>query len=199
MKYIIISLLAILFSGCITTTTPAKSEFRVNSHMPSKKFTSLGCKNKSLKVAQAFSQNSIMSHTMSYAQGDFKQYAYSASQWSTAPNRAITAEFLTMIRNSKLFKSVQISKSRSKNDFILEISIEDFMQYFNSNSTSSYANVVISLALIDSKTNSVFATKIFNAKVDVKSLDAKGGVDGLNSALSDILSQSNDWLGEVCK
>ncbi|WP_455755514.1 ABC-type transport auxiliary lipoprotein family protein [Sulfurimonas sp.] len=199
MKYIIISLVALLFSGCISTATPAKSEFRVNSHMPSKKFTSLACKSKSLKVAQAFSPSSIMSNTMSYAQGDFKQYAYSASQWSVAPNKAITAEFLTMIRDSKLFKSVQISKSRSRNDFILEISIEDFMQYFNDSSTSSYANVAISLALIDSKTNNVFATKIFNSKEDVKSLDAKGGVDGLNSALSDVISQSNDWLGEVCK
>jgi cholesterol transport system auxiliary component len=108
-------------------------------------------------------------------------------------------EYLKLIRGSKLFKSVQVSKSRSKNDFILEIHIEDFMQYFSENSKKSYANVLVSLTLIDFKTNEVFATQTFGSKVDITELNANGGVDGLNKALSDVLTQSNFWLGEICR
>ncbi len=198
MRYLIISLVVILFVGC-TTTTPPKSEFRINPNILSKKLNISGCSDKSLKVAQAFSSNTLMSQSMNYGIGDTKQYAYSKSQWSLTPNRAITDEFLVLLREMKIFKSVQISKSRSKNDFILEINIEDFMQYFNADSSNSYVNVLISLTLIDSKTNYVFATKTFSAKIDTLSLDANGGVIGLNKALANVLSQSGDWFGEVCR
>jgi len=55
------------------------------------------------------------------------------------------------------------------------------------------------VTLINSKTNSVFATQTFSKQVDVKALNASGGIDGLNTALSAVLYQSNDWLAEVCK
>jgi len=198
MRYLIISLIAILFVAC-TTVTPPKTEFRVNPHMPKIELVSNECKSKSLKVAQAFSSNKLMSQDMNYALGDSKQYIYSESQWSVTPNKAITARFLELLRETELFNSVQVSKSRSRSDYILEINIEDYMQYFNEDSSKSFAIATISLALIDTKTSITFATKTFRTKVDVNSLNAKGGVDALNIALSNILSQSNAWLGKVCK
>lgn len=198
MKYFLISLIGVLFLGC-STTIPPKSEFRVNPTIPKEKLDALSCKRNSIKVAQAFSSNTLMSKDISYAQGDLKQYIYSKSQWSISPNRAITDMYLQLLRKADIFNSVQISKSRSMNDYILEIDIEDFMQYFNDDATESYVNAQITLSLIESKSSIVFATKTFSSKVDVKSLNAEGGVDSLNSALSDIMLQSADWLEEVCK
>lgn len=199
MRYILVVLIALLFSGCLTTTIPAKEEYRINPIQQTKILDVEGCTKYSLKVAQAFSSNALLSQSMYYAQGDTKQYMYSASKWATIPNRAITAEFLTLIRDSKLFKSVQTSKSRSRSDAILEINIEDFMQYFNNDSSQSYASVVVNLSLISAKGNSVFASETFRVKVDIDSLNASGGVDGLNKALSQVLVDSNDWLAKVCK
>ena len=198
MKYLIISLVVILFVGC-TTMVPPKTEFRINPNMPELQLRGMECKDSSLKVAQAFSSSNLMSIDMNYAQGNSKQYIYSKSQWSVAPNKAITDKFLELLRDTNLFNSVQVSKSRSKSDYILEINIEDFMQYFNENSSSSYAKATISLSLIETKTSITFATKTFTTKVDIESLDANGGVEGLNSALGDILSQSAEWFGKVCK
>jgi len=198
MRYILIVLASFLFLGC-STALPPKSEYRLNPDIRTQKLSADSCKNKSLKVAQAFSQSTLMSRDMSYGLGDSKQYIYSESQWASTPNRAITAQFLKLFRASDLFKSVQISKSRSKNDFILEINIEDFMQYFNKQSSASFAKISISLTLIDAKTNNVFATQTFKTNTDVITLDANGGVDGLNDALSEVLSQSNIWIAGVCK
>ncbi len=198
MKYILTGLAVVLFLGC-SSTVPPKSEFRLNPDLKKQELLESGCSDKSLKVAQAFSSSILMSKNMNYGLGDSKQYIYSESQWSLTPNRAITSEFLKLIRESKLFKSVQVSKSRSRNDFILEVNIEDFMQYFNEESSLSYANMIVSLTLINTKTNNVFATQTFSAKVDVETLDANGGVDGLNNVLSDVLLQTNAWLSKVCK
>lgn len=199
MRYIILSLLVVFLSGCVTTKVPAKSEYRVNTQIEIKKSDAKNCKDKSLKVAQAFSSGDFMSHNMMYALGDAKQYAYTESLWAQNPNNVITSKFLQLIRETELFKSVQTSKSRSRNDFILEIDIEDFMQYFNAESTHSYANVSISLTLIDLQSNKVFATNTFTEKVDVNTLNAEGGVRGLTEALSHILKDTNRWMSEVCK
>jgi cholesterol transport system auxiliary component len=175
------------------------TEFRVNPALEIITSDSTQCLDKSLKVAQSFSTSSIMSRKMNYAQGLQKQFVYSESQWADSPNRTINEQIVKLIRDTKLFKSVLTSKSRSKSDLILEINIEDFMQYFSEDSSESYAEATISLSLIESDTNSVIASKTFDSRVDAKSLDAHGGVEALNSALEDILAQTNSWLSGVCK
>ncbi|MDQ7044976.1 MAG: ABC-type transport auxiliary lipoprotein family protein [Sulfurimonas sp.] len=197
MQYIYLLFISTVFIAC-TNIIPSKVEYRVNSQVNVNVLSQSGCKTKSLRVAQAFSSSALRSQSMSYRLGDSKQYTYSESLWSMSPNRALTAEFLSMIRASKLFKNVEISKSRSRSDIIVEVNIEDFMQYFNDASTESFVNVVISLSLIDARTNTVFANETFTKKMDVDELSSYGGVNALNKALKDILLQSNIWLGEVC-
>jgi cholesterol transport system auxiliary component len=199
MRYILVTLFIILLSGCITTTVPSKSEYRIKTDIVSSKNIANGCKNKSLKVAQAFSSATLVSKNISYAMGSSKQFIYSESLWAQSPNSVITSKFLPLIRNTNFFKSVQVSKSRSRNDIILEITVEDFMQYFNESSTTSYANVAINIALIDVKSIRVFANKTFSSKVYVQSLNAQGGVEGLSHALSNVLNDTNIWIAGVCK
>ena len=81
----------------------------------------------------------------------------------------------------------------------MEINIEDFMQYFSDDSKESYANVVISLTLIDSKTSTIVDTKTLSAKLKANTLDANGGVEALGKAFENVLIQARVWLGEVCR
>lgn len=190
--------LAILISGC-STSTPAVAEYRINVEPSSTEFNVQGCKKKSLKIAQAFSSSSLMTLDMKYGQGNHKQYTFTQSQWAESPNRAITAEVLEYIKSTKLFKNVQISKSRSKNGLLLETNIEDFMQYFSEDEKESFVGVSINLTLIDVKTSKVLATKTFKSKIKVSDLNAGTGVKYLNSALKNVLDDSGVWLSEVCK
>lgn len=190
--------LAILISGC-STSIPAVAEYRINVEPSSTEFTVEGCKKKSLKIAQAFSSSSLMTLDMKYGQGNHKQYTFTQSQWAESPNRAITAEVLEYIKSTKLFKNVQISKSRSKNGLLLETNIEDFMQYFSEDEKESFVGVSINLTLIDVKTSKVLATKTFKSKIKVSDLNAGTGVKYLNSALKNVLDESGVWLSEVCK
>ncbi|MBC8238748.1 MAG: membrane integrity-associated transporter subunit PqiC [Helicobacteraceae bacterium] len=199
MKYLFISLLSILLGGCVTTVTPAKSEYRINTDIQVQEHRSKGCKEKSLKVGQAFSSSTLMSKHMMYAIGDTKQYAYAESLWAENPNLVVTSKIVKLMRDTNLFQSVQISKSRARNDLILEIDIEDFLQYFDESSLHSYAHISLTLTLIDIKSNRVIATENFDAKVDVQELNAQGGVKGLKEALNKILKDTNAWIIGVCE
>jgi cholesterol transport system auxiliary component len=198
MKLILITTFIVLFSGCITKT-PSVTEYKITSDNSVVTSDSKRCKNKSLKVSQAFSSTSLMSESMNYSLPKNRVFSYSQAKWRESPNHLITNEVLKKVRATKLFKDVQVSKSRSKSNLILEINVEDFMQYFTDDLSNSHAVVSISFSLIDSSTNLVIATKVFNSKVDTNSNDANGGVEALNSALSSVLFEATNWLEKVCK
>lgn len=198
MKLIIIALMVFLFLGC-STTAPAVAEYRINVASPSSAFNESGCKQESLKIAQAFSSSSLMSNKMSYGQGAHRQYNFTESEWAESPNRAISVAVLEYVKSTELFKNVQTSKSRSSNGLLLETNIEEFMQYFSEDEKESFSKVKINLTLIDVKASKVLATKTFSSTVKVDSLNADGGVIALNRALGNILEESAKWLGGVCK
>ena len=193
-----IILTLLIFGGC-SVNTPPVSEYRINTKIQNLNFKESGCRDKSLKVVQAFSSSSLMSLNMNYGQGVHKQYVFTQSQWAESPNRAITSEIVKYIKSINLFKNVQISKSRTVNSVLLETNIEDFMQYFSTDAKESYANVSITLTLLESKTSLFISTKTFNSKVKVKNMDADSGVVALNKALENVLKESGVWLKSVCK
>jgi len=198
MRLIFITLFIFLISGC-STSTSSVAEYKIAINAVKPNSLSSGCQKKSLKVSEAFSSNSLMSLKMNYIQDKSKIYSYSQAQWNNSPNKEISSQIVKALRESELFKTAQNIKSRSKSDLILETNIEDFMQYFSKDLTSSYVNVVISLTLIDASSSEVLATKTFSVKRDVETLDASGGVESLSLALEDALSQGLEFLNEVCK
>jgi len=199
MKNIFISICVLfLVIGC-STTKPTIVEYKLSLEDLNQKTVSKGCKDKSLKVAQAFSSNSLMSLNMNYVIGKSKIYSYSQAQWNNSPNQEISQQIVKLLRDSKLFKTTQSAKSRTSSDFILETSIEDFMQYYDEKIKTSYVKVSINMSLIDVKTNKVVASKTFFTKLNTTSLDAYGGVDALQVGLRNILSQSLEFFNEVCR
>lgn len=191
-------LIMFLMLGC-STTKPAVTEYKLSLKELKQNNESKGCKGKSLKISEAFSASSLMSLQMNYVLDTHKIYTYSQAQWNNSPDQEISSQIVKAIRESKLFKNTQNSKSRSKSDLILEINIEDFMQYYSKDLSSSYANVEISFALIDSITSEVIESKSFSAKKETVSLDASGGVSGLDDALAEVLLQGLNFLDGVCK
>jgi len=191
-------LFAFLLVGC-STVKPAVVEYKIAVKSLDFDSLSTGCRDKSLKVSQAFSSSSLMSLQMKYIEDNHKIYAYTQAEWTNSVNQEISSQLIKVLRESKLFKHAQTSKSRSRSELILETNIDDFMQYYTKDLMASYAKVGISLSLIDTKTNRVISSESFSSKVDVKSLDALGGVQGLDLALRDVLGQSMKFLNEVCK
>ncbi len=198
MKMFLALVTVFLFVGC-TTIKPHITEFRVITKDANMKSGAKGCIDKSLKVSQAFSSASLLSLDMDYTESDNKIFSYSQSQWQESPNSFIASELYKSIRDSALFKSVHSFKSRVKSDYILEIDIEEFMQFYTKGMNSSYVNVIMNLSLVDAKTNNVISTSKFISKIDTKTADATGGVEALSRALDEIILKNAEWLDGVCK
>jgi len=197
-KFFYVIPILFIFFGC-STNTPAVSEYRINTNVKAKEYAELGCKDKSLKIVQAFSSSDLMTRSMNYAQGDVKRFRFTQSQWAESPNRAVTSELLLYVKATKLFKNVQISKSRSRGGLLLETNIVDFMQYFSEDLKKSHSNVTLSLTLIDTRLNAVVSTKTITKTIEVDKINAEGGVRALNEALEDVVVESGEWLGGICK
>ena len=197
MRYLFI-ILIFVFSGC-SVTTPHIVEYKINPNIAIAKYSSKTCKSKSLKIMQSFSPRSLISKEMKYAQNSYQVSSFTESEWAQSPNQSINDALLKSIRSSNIFKNVSGYKSRSKNDFTLEITIEDFMQYFTHHNTKSFVNVTLYISLIDTKSAKIISSKRFNEKLNVIKLNANSGVKSLNTALSDIFIEINKWLVGNCK
>ena len=197
MKYILI-LLALLLTGC-TLHSPLVSEYRISPEIQEQTLNSSSCKSKSIKIAHVFSPSSLMSKKMNYTQDEHKEFTYNESEWSQSPARSITAELLTSIRDTKIFKNVSNFKSRSRSQLILETNVEDFIQHYKDENRESFAKVTLSFSLVDTKTSNTLDSITISKEVEVDTLDAEGGVVALNHALSLVLQENNTWLNGVCK
>lgn len=198
MKYILLVVSLFIFNAC-TVTEPHVTEYRISAKHTEVEFSAKKCQNKSLKIAQAFSANYLMSKKMRYAKDEYNEFSFTQSEWSRSPNRAITDEIVKSIRRTDLFKSVQGYKTRSRSNLVLESRIEEFSQYFVSDEQQSYVRIVIAMSLIDVKSGEIIDTTKLTKSIDVNEINAKGGVKALNQALSTILKDANIWLNEVCE
>lgn len=198
MKFILQIFLVFMFFGC-TTKVPMATKYKIDSEISIQKIKDSKCSNKNLKILQSFSSNMFMSKKMYYVEGDNKIYPYSEALWANTPNRIVSNEIYKMLRELNLFNAVVGSKSRIKTSWLLESKVEDFMQYYEHDLSSSYVKVIINLTLIDSKTSQVIATKVFKSKIKVQTLNASGGVEAFNIALGKILNDASFWMVKKCQ
>jgi ABC-type uncharacterized transport system auxiliary subunit len=101
------------------------------------------------------------------------------------------------LREQKIFANVLLEQSRAKSEYLLEVSVEDFEQYFSEDEKKSWAKVVLHYNLIDLKNSRVVASHTFFAKQDVQQLNALGGEKTLEVLLTQVVQKSGDWLAKV--
>lgn len=198
MRFILVIFLVFMFFGC-ATKLPIATKYKIDSETEIQKIQNSKCSKESLKVLQSFSSSMLMSKKMYYVEDGNKIYPYAEALWANTPNRIVSNELFKMLRESNLFNAVIDSKSRTNTSWVLESKVEDFMQYYENNLSSSYVKVTVDLTLIDSKTLQVVATKVFKSKIKVRTLNAEGGVEAFNIALIEILNDSSLWMVKQCQ
>lgn len=190
-----------LFGGCsFVKSTPPKDEYTIVLDENSKKdLQSTSCKKRSLKVLEPFGAYEYTVSDMRYVVLPNEENHYNLSAWSEAPSGTLYREILESLKRSRLFKSVAFYSSVAKSDYILEMEINDFKQYFTSDLQHSHVIVDLTFTLVDAKEYNVLAQKEFVRKIEAKPLDARGGVEALNEALNGIVPDVVVWLEGICE
>ena len=184
--------------GC-TTKVPTPVQYKIDTQDVKSKVLNSECSDKSIKILPAYSSNTFLTTSMYYVEDKNKIYAYTKSKWATSPNSMITQYFESLLKDMQLYKYVINSKSRAVSDLVLEIKIDDFMQYYSKDYKKSYVKVILSLNIIDVKKAKVIKSAKYTKTLDATPLDASGGVDALKSALDDISKQSYEFFKGGCK
>ena len=192
--------IVIFFEGCSIKSSPPSDEYTVVlQKLPQGTLAYGVCHDKSLKVLEPFGSNEYAASDLHYVVLPNEENHYNLSSWSQPLASTLYREMLRVFEKSKIFGSVANYTSIAKSDYILEMEINDFKQYFSSDMKHSYVVADITLTLIESKRFSIVAQKEFVQKIDTASLDAKGGVDALGSAFEKIASDAVIWLAGVCR
>jgi len=197
-KIIIGLFFVLLFNACVSPR-PAMKEFTLDTNISVTPNAVSSCLEKNIQLSKPYSDESLLRLDMRYREGQFQEFSYAQSQWAKSPINIIYENELGVVRDLKIFKNVQIAKSKTRNDLVLEANVEDFMQYFTENDTNSFARVSITFTLIEASSHRVLASKNIKVKVNAVTLNAQGGVVSLNAALSEVLSQMAVWLQGTCK
>ncbi|MFA6760074.1 MAG: ABC-type transport auxiliary lipoprotein family protein [Sulfuricurvum sp.] len=196
MRVVIFVLVAMLFSGCVIKREPVDLMV-LDLPKPVDMALEGSCGKTSLKISNAFVAAPLVSLKMSYRKDGADVRTFNRHRWLDMPSNTLTQELLLYTRQSGIFESVFSAKSRSKSEFILEVSLDEFMHYFEGG--ESFVRVEYALSLIDAKQNRVLSSKSFGSKVVAKTPDAIGGVGAYSEAIGNLLQESVEWLARECR
>lgn len=197
MRIAVFIFLVMVLSGCVTKK-PVVAEYAMSTKsMAIVKGT--GCKEKSLRISSVFASSALNSTVMEYTDTKGAIYAFTESRWHEPLSMQVAQTLFQSSQDSSLFKSVVGSKSRSRSDLVLEVSIDRFFHKFLDESGGSVVEGAMSFSLIDVKTNMLVASKSFSSSAVPKTHNAIGGVGAYGAVMNDILEQERVWLGEVCR
>lgn len=187
--------MGVLLTGC-SVTTPAVTQYKLDpqaNHQENKQ-----CKVDTLRMMPIESKNSLQTTTMYYVQQPFQEAAFTQSSWAQSPTSMFEQHLYATLSESGLFDAVYSYESIGKAPWILEVRLDDFTQYFDAKLQHSFVKIDATLTLYK-KTDTAVASKHFIQQIDTKSLDAHGGVEALNEALSIMLTEMTDWLAKSCQ
>lgn len=197
MRVVAFIFLVMMFSGCVTKK-PVVAEYAIVTKS-AVAANGAGCKEKSLRISSVFASSTLSSTIMEYTDSKGAIYAFTESRWHEPLSVQVGQAIFQSSQDSSLFKSVVGSKSRSRSDLVLEVSMDRFSHKFLDESKSSVVEGVMSFSLVDVKTNTLVASKSFSSSAVPKTHNAIGGVGAYGAVMNTILEQERVWLGEVCK
>lgn len=194
------SFILLFLSGCsFQTLVGANSKYQFDIKDDLQQYSSVGCKKYVLQVKNIDSYNPILSRSIYYSVGDYELATYSKSNWQENPSKSIKSSLIQAFRKTNLFNDVVSNLSSVEPDYVLEYSVEDFIQYFSEDMKSSDVDVKIHFSLINYKSSKLLNSVTIKKRLSSASLDVIGGVKAISSALDDVIKQSSLWLDERCK
>lgn len=199
-KVLFYSFVLVFISGCsFQSIVGASNEYRLDTKEDTKSYSSAGCKEYVLQVKNIDTYNPILSRSIYYSVGDYELLTYTKSNWQDIPSKTIKASIVKELRDTGIFKEVVSNRSSVEPDYLLEYSVESFIQHFSEDMKSSEVDVKIHFSLMNYKTSRLLFSTTIEKKLPSASFDAIGGIKSLSNALNDVLKENDQWLDGICK
>jgi ABC-type uncharacterized transport system auxiliary subunit len=190
----------VVFSGCATHYTAPNSYILSLEQQSVMKDSVETCTQASLEVADVFVPRSLLSRKIYYTVAGLEAYSYAHAEWLERPKELFTNFIQRRVQDAHIFSTVVSYRSQAEGEYLLESRVDEFMQYYDKDLKASYAVAKITFRLIDKKSAKVLKEYYFDKKIDVKTANARGGVEALNSLMNDAVQSLVKWLRkEECR
>ncbi len=192
--------LALFSMGCSVKSTPPVTEYAIiGKSVGYDRLKDTHCRDASLKILEPFGSYEYSVNELHYVVLPYEENSYTQSAWVQPVSTMLYNEILKAIRESRIFATVSNYSSVAKGDYVLEIEINDFKQYFTPSQKRSYIVSDMTFTLVGGGDFLPVSQKVVYKKIKTKELNAKGGVEALNQAQQETIEEVVKWLEGTCK
>jgi cholesterol transport system auxiliary component len=138
---------------------------------------------------------SLLSQNIMYTKPGLIAGNYLYSKWHQPPNRSISTSLYTAFKHNNIFSTLVVDDTHVRSDLTLDIRLLQFEHRFT-NTKDSHGVIVLDAMLYDPQTQQILASHLFRSEVTAKTGNAQGGVNALNTALEEIISELICWSTE---
>jgi len=119
---------------------------------------------------------------------------YANNRWVEAPARMLTPLVTQALEASSAFGAVVQAPGAVHATLRLDTELVNLSQDFSLQPSTMH--LVLRAQLVDTNTQSILASQLFEARAKASTEDARGGVEAANQLLPDVLSQLSRWAAQ---
>jgi len=198
MKWIAGIIVTALFWGC-SLTREAAPEQSYHLDAGSVETNTTGeCGGRVIRVALLEAPQWLEGTAIYYAGNDHKFYRYTRARWEQPPVQQLQQLIEKSVIDSALFAGVLPYKSLAKNDWLLEIRVEQMLQRIDAQGRG-VTELMLYAVLVDQYSRRILAQQTFRYKRTSAFADVQSAVDGWSESVAAFRQALTAWLAQQCE
>ncbi|WP_345972351.1 ABC-type transport auxiliary lipoprotein family protein [Sulfurimonas diazotrophicus] len=198
MKWITGVLMALLVSGCsLTREAPPVQSYRLNDGAQIVVSSAEGCRERVIRIALIEAPQWLGGTAIHYAGSDHRFYRYTQARWEQSPVQQIQQMIEKSVIESGLFVGVVPYKSLAKNDWLLEVRIEQMLQTIGETGAGE-TELMLYAVLVDQYSRRILAQKTFAYRHKSAVSDVRSAMEGWSEGISEFKTALIAWLVQQC-
>ncbi|MHC3995191.1 ABC-type transport auxiliary lipoprotein family protein [Thiomicrolovo sp. ZZH C-3] len=198
MKWVIGILIAVLIGGCsVTREAPPVQSYRLDGGAMITVAGAEGCHERVIRIALIEAPQWLEGTAIHYAGTDHRFYRYTRARWEQSPVQQIQQMIEKSVIESALFDGVVPYKSLAKNDWLLEVRIEQMLQTIGETGAGE-TELMLYAVLVDQYSRRILAQKSFTYRQQSSAADVRSAVKGWNEGVSAFKTALIAWLAQQC-
>jgi ABC-type uncharacterized transport system auxiliary subunit len=179
-------------AGCIPSQRQANTITRFTLEYPSPQISAPALINQSIKVERFTVAKKFNTLSMVYRPEPFKIDEYSYNRWAVNPGDMVSESLLRDLKNSRLFSAVFSYRDIEDARFILEGSLDEFLEI--DDRQTQFARIAVNVTLIDISRRAVQERIIFQKCFQVEEALSERSSSALAHAMSKGMSRISELI-----
>lgn len=194
-KIVLIALVALIISGCsLKNSAPRVSDFRLEPKID--RFVQARRDDRVLGIQRVSGDRLARNRAILYKQdGALKPYKY--GRWSEDLGSKLQDIFISALEQQALFKAVVSDRSMAGSDLILESTLENFEEQYDTQNPRVFVNM--RFVLVERKSGKVLDSVFIATSSAITNAGASGTVAAFDDATRALLKDLSRWLYDYTK